>query len=155
MATSPSRCATAPTAPTDSPRDRVFCACLAKKILIANPMGYMADAAFNAAGRHAFDAWTGLAAYSFQIYFDFSGYSDMAVGMGLMFGFLLIRNFDARTAPRASPTSGGGGTSRCPRGCATTCMSAGRESPRAGSTYFNLVVVMLLGDSGTALRGRL
>jgi alginate O-acetyltransferase complex protein AlgI len=68
---------------------------LAKKILIANPMGYMADASFNAAARHAVDAWTGLMAYSFQIYFDFSGYSDMAVGLGLMLGFLFIKNFDA------------------------------------------------------------
>ena len=68
---------------------------LAKKILIANPMGYMADASFNATARHAVDAWTGLLAYSFQIYFDFSGYSDMAVGLGLMLGFLFIQNFDA------------------------------------------------------------
>jgi alginate O-acetyltransferase complex protein AlgI len=77
-------------------RGIAFFACgLAKKILIANPMGYMADASFAAASRHALEGWTGLVAYAFQIYFDFSGYSDMAVGLGLMFGFLFIRNFDA------------------------------------------------------------
>ena len=73
----------------------LFALGLAKKILIANPLGFMADASFGAGARHALDAWAGLLAYSFQIYFDFSGYSDMAVGLGLMFGFLFIRNFDA------------------------------------------------------------
>lgn len=68
---------------------------LAKKILIANPMGHLADASFNAGARHAGEAWTGMLAYSFQIYFDFSGYSDMAVGLGLMLGFVFIKNFDA------------------------------------------------------------
>ncbi len=72
----------------------LFALGLAKKILIANPLGLVADASFGAAARPALEAWSGLAAYSFQIYFDFSGYSDMAVGLGLMFGFLFIRNFD-------------------------------------------------------------
>jgi alginate O-acetyltransferase complex protein AlgI len=77
-------------------RGIAFFACgLAKKILIANPMGHMADAAFNADTRTILDAWAGLFAYAFQIYFDFSGYSDMAVGLGLMFGFLFIQNFNA------------------------------------------------------------
>ncbi|MEI8195741.1 MAG: MBOAT family O-acyltransferase [Phycisphaerae bacterium] len=76
-------------------RGIAFLACgLAKKILIANPLGYLADASFEAASRHALDAWTGLLAYAFQIYFDFSGYSDIAVGLGLMFGFVFIKNFD-------------------------------------------------------------
>ena len=73
----------------------LFALGLAEKILIANPLGLMADAAFGAAARQALDAWAGLLAYSLQIYFDFSGYSDMAVGLGLMFGFLFIKNFDA------------------------------------------------------------
>ncbi len=77
-------------------RGIAFLACgLAKKILIANPMGYMADASFGSVSRHVLDAWTGLLAYAFQIYFDFSGYSDIAVGLGLMFGFVFIKNFDA------------------------------------------------------------
>jgi alginate O-acetyltransferase complex protein AlgI len=67
---------------------------MAKKILIANPMGHIADRAFAAAGLHWYDAWYGLVSYAFQIYFDFSGYSDMAVGLGLMMGFLFIQNFN-------------------------------------------------------------
>src|SRR5436190_18386233 len=68
---------------------------MAKKILIANPMGHIADTAFAAGPLHAHDAWFGLVGYAFQIYFDFSGYSDMAVGLALMMGFVLIQNFDS------------------------------------------------------------
>jgi alginate O-acetyltransferase complex protein AlgI len=68
---------------------------MAKKILIANPMGHIADAAFGAGHLHAYDAWFGVVGYAFQIYFDFSGYSDMAVGLALMLGFVLIQNFDS------------------------------------------------------------
>ena len=67
---------------------------MAKKVLVANPMGYVADRAFDAAGLAWYDAWYGIVAYAFQIYFDFSGYSDMAVGLGLMMGFLFIQNFN-------------------------------------------------------------
>lgn len=77
-------------------RGVAFFACgMAKKILIANPMGHIADTAFAAQGLHTLDAWVGIIAYAFQIYFDFSGYSDMAIGLGLMLGFLFINNFDA------------------------------------------------------------
>jgi alginate O-acetyltransferase complex protein AlgI len=68
---------------------------MAKKILIANPMGHVADTAFAAGALHAPDAWFGLVGYAFQIYFDFSGYSDMACGLALMLGFVLIQNFDS------------------------------------------------------------
>ena len=68
---------------------------MAKKILIANPCGQIADTVHNGVSISTLDAWTGLFAYSFQIYFDFSGYSDMAVGLGLMFGFVFIRNFNS------------------------------------------------------------
>jgi alginate O-acetyltransferase complex protein AlgI len=68
---------------------------MAKKILIANPMGHIADTAFSAAALRAHDAWFGVFGYAFQIYFDFSGYSDMAVGLALMMGFVLIQNFDS------------------------------------------------------------
>jgi alginate O-acetyltransferase complex protein AlgI len=71
-----------------------FAVGMAKKILIANPMGHVADRAFDAAGLAWYDAWYGIVAYAFQIYFDFSGYSDMAVGLGLMMGFLFIQNFN-------------------------------------------------------------
>ncbi|MGA0853408.1 MAG: MBOAT family O-acyltransferase [Luteolibacter sp.] len=68
---------------------------LAKKVLIANPCGRIADTVHDSASITCLDAWTGLFAYSFQIYFDFSGYSDMAVGLGLMLGFVFIRNFNS------------------------------------------------------------
>jgi alginate O-acetyltransferase complex protein AlgI len=68
---------------------------MGKKVLLANPCGWVADAAFNAGSLAPLDAWTGVAAYAFQIYFDFSGYSDMAVGLGLMLGFMFAKNFDS------------------------------------------------------------
>jgi alginate O-acetyltransferase complex protein AlgI len=67
----------------------------AKKILLANPMGKVADAAFDAQSLAAPDAWFGALAYAFQIYFDFSGYSDMAIGLGRMIGFEFLKNFDS------------------------------------------------------------
>ena len=68
---------------------------LAKKILLANPCGKIADTAFNAGSVGTLDAWFGALGYAFQIYFDFSGYSDMAIGLGLMFGFVFAKNFDS------------------------------------------------------------
>ena len=69
---------------------------LAKKCLLANPLALLADQAFAAApgtlGAGA--AWAGLYAYALQIYFDFSGYSDMAIGLGRMMGFRFLENFD-------------------------------------------------------------
>ena len=55
----------------------------------------MADAVFDAQAPAALDAWLGVTAYAFQIYFDFSGYSDMAIGLGRMLGFEFPRNFNA------------------------------------------------------------
>lgn len=75
----------------------VFTLGLAQKTLLANSFAPIADAAFDlpeGAGLSAAAAWTGLLAYSLQIYFDFAGYSNMAIGMGRMFGFELPRNFD-------------------------------------------------------------
>ncbi len=68
---------------------------LAKKVLLANPCGKVADLAFEAGSIGAWDAWFGVTAYAFQIYFDFSGYSDMAIGLGLMLGFVFPKNFDS------------------------------------------------------------
>ncbi len=67
----------------------------AKKVLLANPIGAVADTAFGAQGLDAPAAWCGVIAYALQIYFDFAGYSDMAVGLGRMFGFEFQRNFNA------------------------------------------------------------
>lgn len=68
---------------------------LTKKVLLANPCGKIADTIFDAGTIGTLDAWYGSVAYAFQIYFDFSGYSDMAIGLGLMFGFVFAKNFDA------------------------------------------------------------
>ena len=65
---------------------------LAKKVLIANQMGILADRMLlNESG--TISAWVGIAAYTLQIYFDFSGYSDMAIGLGRMLGFRFMENF--------------------------------------------------------------
>ena len=79
---------------------------LAKKVLLANSIGTLWDAelAAQSAGMlTAFGGWLGIAAYGFQIYFDFSGYSDMAIGMGRMLGFHFPENF-ARPYTAASVT---------------------------------------------------
>ena len=67
----------------------------AKKVLLANAVAQVADAVFAAASPGTLDAWFGALAYSFQLYFDFSAYSEMAIGIGLMLGFECPRNFDA------------------------------------------------------------
>ena len=69
---------------------------LNKKVIIANSVAVMADSAFSmSAGGHLhfFDAWLGIMAYAVQIYFDFSGYSDMAIGLAAMAGFHFEENF--------------------------------------------------------------
>jgi alginate O-acetyltransferase complex protein AlgI len=77
-------------------RGIAFFACgMAKKVIIANPCGDIADAAFAAGGLGFIDAWHGIIAYAFQIYFDFSGYTDMAIGLALMLGFVFPKNFDS------------------------------------------------------------
>ncbi|MDR1000022.1 MAG: MBOAT family protein [Clostridiales bacterium] len=71
---------------------------LGKKLLIANSMATIADTMFDASQSGtelgAFAAWLGAVAYSFQILFDFSGYSDMAIGLGKMLGFHFLENFN-------------------------------------------------------------
>ncbi len=73
-----------------------FIAGLAKKIIIANILGYVADQVFAhpAVENTLPTAWLGVICYAFQIYFDFSGYSDMAIGLGKMFGFDFLENFN-------------------------------------------------------------
>jgi len=74
-----------------------FCIGLSKKVLVANVVGQVADTAF-ALPEESLTfmwAWTGLLAYSMQIYFDFSGYSDMAIGLGRMMGFTFPENFNS------------------------------------------------------------
>ncbi len=70
-----------------------FCIGFAKKVLLANTMGACADVAYDSHALEGHTAWFGIWAYAFQVYFDFSGYSDMAIGLGHMFGFKLPLNF--------------------------------------------------------------
>ena len=75
---------------------RRFCLGLAKKVLIANTMAATTDSllALPATSINAFGAWVAALSYLMQIYFDFSGYSDMAIGLGRAFGFHFKENFD-------------------------------------------------------------
>ena len=68
---------------------------LAKKLLLADYLSVIADSSFSRIGdQTVVMAWLGILAYSLQIYFDFSGYSDMAIGLGKMFGFSFAENFN-------------------------------------------------------------
>ena len=75
---------------------RLFVVGLAKKVLLANVCALLADKMLAMGGPSigAIGAWAGLLAYTFQIFFDFSGYSDMAIGLGRMMGFEYLRNFN-------------------------------------------------------------
>jgi alginate O-acetyltransferase complex protein AlgI len=73
----------------------IFALGLFKKVALADAIAPYADTAFNLADRLTFlEAWAGAIAYSLQLYFDFSGYADMAVGLGLMLGIILPINFN-------------------------------------------------------------
>jgi alginate O-acetyltransferase complex protein AlgI len=119
---------------------------LAKKVLLANPCGKVADVAFDAGSRGVVEAWYGVVGYAFQIYFDFSGYSDMAIGLGLMLGFVFPKNFD-------SPYKSASITefwrrwhislSTWLRDYLYKPLGGNRKGP--GRTYVNLFIVMLLG----------
>ncbi|MAF08899.1 hypothetical protein CMK11_00470 [Candidatus Poribacteria bacterium] len=119
---------------------------MAKKVLLANPCGKIADTVFDAGSVLAPDAWYGAVAYAFQIYFDFSGYSDMAIGLGLMLGFTFPKNFD-------SPYRADSITdfwqrwhislSSWLRDYLYVPLGGNRKGPRR--TYVNLAAVMLLG----------
>ncbi len=73
-----------------------FCCGLAKKVIIANSMGELASSSltFENAPSSTAAAWFGITMFALQIYYDFSGYSDMAIGLGLMFGFHFPENFN-------------------------------------------------------------
>lgn len=119
---------------------------LGKKILVANAVGDLADTAFRAESLHWLDAWYGLFAYAFQIYFDFSGYSDMAIGLGLMFGFEFAKNFDSPYQARSLTDF----WRRWHISLSTWLrdylyIPLGGNRKGAARTYLNLLVVMVLG----------
>lgn len=119
---------------------------LAKKLLIADILGQLADRAFAAETLSTGDAWIGILAYTFQIYFDFSGYSDMAIGLGLMMGFRLPVNFD-QPYRSVSITDFWRrwhiSLSSFLRDYLYIPLGGSRKGP--GRTYVNLAVTMLLG----------
>ncbi len=74
---------------------KLFLAGLAKKVLLANPLGLLWNQLKLTGGANGIlGSWVGILAFTMQIYFDFSGYSDMARGLGNMFGFSFVKNFD-------------------------------------------------------------
>jgi D-alanyl-lipoteichoic acid acyltransferase DltB (MBOAT superfamily) len=77
----------------------IFIIGLSKKVVLADNVAGFADPAFDVASHGAaltfFEAWGGVLAYTFQLYFDFSGYSDMAIGLGRLFGIRLPLNFNS------------------------------------------------------------
>jgi alginate O-acetyltransferase complex protein AlgI len=85
---------------------------LAKKLLIADPIGQIADVIFGVAPAELTTgaAWLGVCCYALQIYFDFSGYSDMAIGLARMFGFRFPKTSITPTHPSPSRISGAAGT---------------------------------------------
>ena len=82
---------------------------LAKKVLLANQIGSLWDSISQLNHMSVATAWFGAIAYSFQIYFDFSGYSDMAIGLGRMFGFYFLKTLISRTCQRQLRNSGDAG----------------------------------------------
>jgi alginate O-acetyltransferase complex protein AlgI len=119
---------------------------LAKKVLLANPCGKIADLAFGAGSLSPVEAWYGVTAYAFQIYFDFSAYSDMAIGLGLMFGFVFAKNFDSPYLAQSMTEFWRRwhiSLSTWLRDYLYVPLGGNRKGPRR--TYVNLFVVMLLG----------
>jgi hypothetical protein len=107
---------------------------------------WMADAVFNAANPLPLDAWVSVLAYAFQIYFDFAGCSDMAVGLGRMLGFEFPRNFDAPYRAESVTDF----WRRWPISLSSVlrdylCFPLGGNRKGPTRTYVNLAVVMLLG----------
>jgi alginate O-acetyltransferase complex protein AlgI len=68
---------------------------LAKKVLLADPLGVAIEPLFADYGRLGLDAWMAVLGYAYQLYFDFSGYTDMAIGAGALLGFRIPPNFNA------------------------------------------------------------
>jgi alginate O-acetyltransferase complex protein AlgI len=123
-----------------------FCLGLSKKVLLANPCGKIADIVFDAGDRNILEAWYGVTAYAFQIYFDFSGYSDMAIGLGLMLGFVFPKNFDSPYRAQSITDFWHRwhiSLSTWLRDYLYVPLGGNRKGP--ARTYVNLFVVMLLG----------
>ena len=129
---------------------------LGKKVLLSNQLAVVADRAFGQGdGLSASFAWLGALCYTLQIYYDFSGYSDMAIGLGKMFGFHFLENFNYPYISRSI-------TEFWRRWHISLSMwlrdylyiSLGGNRKGRLRTYFNLLVTMVLGGlwHGAAIR---
>lgn len=117
-----------------------------KKVLIADGVASLADRAFASADPTSAEAWLGALAYTVQLYFDFSGYSDMAVGLGLMMGFRFMENFNHPYISRSITefwTRWHISLSSWLRDYLYIPLGGNRRG--ANRTYVNLMLVMLLG----------
>lgn len=86
---------------------KLFLIGLSKKVLLANEMGNLWDAVRESGTQSgALGSWVGIIAYTFQIYFDFCGYSEMAMGLGKMFGFDFLKTLIIRIFQRVLQSSG-------------------------------------------------
>ncbi len=119
---------------------------MAMKVLLANPCGKIADTVFNSGPVTALDAWYGLVAYALQIYFDFAGYSEMAIGLGLLCGWVFAKNFETPYQSRSLTEF----WQRWHISLSTWLrdylyIPLGGNRRGAARTYFNLALTMLLG----------
>ncbi|MFN3722558.1 MAG: MBOAT family O-acyltransferase [Paracoccaceae bacterium] len=124
----------------------IFAIGLAKKVLLADTVAPLANLAFATPDPSAVLSWIGAIAYMIQLYFDFSGYSDMAIGLGLMLGFHFMPNFDTPYISRSI-------TEFWRRWHISLSVwlrdylyiPLGGNRKGTGRTYVNLMLVMLLG----------
>ncbi len=119
---------------------------LAKKVLLADPIAPIANTVFASSHPTMAEAWLGAIAYAMQLYFDFSGYSDMAIGLGLMIGFQFRPNFDNPYISRSITEFWRRwhiSLSSWLRDYLYIPLGGSRLGPTR--TYVNLVLVMLLG----------
>ncbi|MEK1871276.1 MAG: MBOAT family protein [Rhizobium altiplani] len=119
---------------------------LAKKVLLADPIAPIANTVFASSHPTMAEAWLGAIAYAMQLYFDFSGYSDMAIGLGLMIGFQFRPNFDHPYISRSITEFWRRwhiSLSSWLRDYLYIPLGGSRLGPTR--TYVNLVLVMLLG----------
>lgn len=131
-----------------------FMAGFAKKVLIADTVARIADQAFALEAPGVIGSWLGTLAYTVQLYFDFSGYSDMAIGLGLMMGFRFIENFNYPYISRSISEFWRRwhiSLSTWLRDYLYIPLGGNRRGSR--KTYRNITLVMLLGGPETRNRG--
>jgi alginate O-acetyltransferase complex protein AlgI len=117
-----------------------------KKVLLADLVARLADAAFALQQPSFADSWLGALAYAVQIYFDFSGYSDMAIGLGLLIGFRFVENFNSPYLSKSISEFWRRwhiSLSSWLRDYLYIPLGGSRRGPTR--TYANLLIVMLLG----------